>query len=98
MWLRGIGMFGLSAADRLRLDNAAQGAVTALTRLEAHEQRCTERYVEIRDALAAQKYQSDTAAKERRAAMNKLFFAVISIAVMVLGTIVKDLINRGLAN
>ena len=90
-------MLGLSAADRIRLDNVAQAAATALTRLEAHEVRCTDRYGEIKEALADQRRQRDADTNERRAAMKRLFWMVLTVVVMVLSTIIKDLVNRGLA-
>lgn len=87
---------GLSVSDRSRLDTAAQNASTALTKIEGHEIRCTERYEEIRRTM--QEYSADRKreAIESRAQRNRTFWMLVTVVVGVLSLIVKELVIRGL--
>ena len=80
-------MFGLSSEDRRRLDRAAESAAQALTKLEAHEIRCTDRYGELHRAVV-----------ERRAFMTKLMWLLVTCVAGILMLIVKEAMVNGLAH
>ncbi len=91
-------MFGLSSNDRTRLDIAAATAATAITKLEAHEQRCTDRYGEIANAMSemGRRWEADLAT--RRASHNRLMWMLVSALGGIFMLVFKEMLLRGLGH
>ena len=89
-------MFGLSTADRMRLDLAAQNAQTALTKLQAHEDRCTERYTEILGALRESGKHREQDITAQRASRSRLMWMLGTSLLGIFMLIVKEILVRGM--
>lgn len=88
-------LFGLSPDDRQRIDKAVESGVVALDRLQHHEVRCTERYNDLTKTIEAMAKLRADDVKQRRAAMNRIFWLVLASGLGIVSLIAKELIIHG---
>ena len=71
-------------------------ATVALAKIEAHEDRCTERWTEVKEMLRTMARQRETDLATRRAANNRLLWLLISCAMGIGMLIIKETLLHGL--
>ena len=71
-------------------------ATVALTKIEAHEERCSERWSEVKEMLRTMARQREADLATRRAANNRLLWLLISCAMGIGMLIIKETLLHGL--